>query len=347
MIGKFWFAAWAVALAVLAADPVSAQGTLRVAIGSNINTLDPAKTTIGDEYNYVHLVFNGLTRIDPDLTVKPDLAESWESSADLKIWTFHLRQGVKFHHGRTLDADDVVATMRRILDPATGSRARTILDVVDIVDKVDASTIRFTLKIPYAGFQDIFGERQLKILPRDKLDEIATHPIGTGPFMFKAYEPGDRIELVKNPNYFEAGLPKLDGVALRIIPEAAGRIAALDSGSIDLLWNLPYESIERVTKNSEIGISSVATATWDGIILNNARKPFDDVRVRQALALTIDKAQLVQIVLFGQGAPTHSPIPPSHPYFNTALGFPKPDIARAKHGRGRSCRGACTTASPG
>ncbi|MGH9208348.1 MAG: ABC transporter substrate-binding protein, partial [Acidimicrobiales bacterium] len=276
------------------------------------------------------LVFNGLTRIDLDLTVKPDLAERWESSADLKTWTFHLRPGVKFHHGRALDADDVVATMRRILDPATGSRARSILDMVDTVDKIDAATVRFTLKIAYAGFQDIFGERQLKILPRDKLHEIATHPIGTGPFMFKAYEPGDRIELVKNPNYFEAGLPKLDGVILRIIPEAAGRLAALDSGSIDLLWNLPYEAIGQVTKNPAIAISSVATATWDGVILNNARKPFDDVRVRQALALTIDKAQLVQIVLFGQGAPTHSPIPPSHPYFNTELGFPKPDIARAK-----------------
>jgi peptide/nickel transport system substrate-binding protein len=148
--------------------------------------------------------------------------------------------------------------------------------------------------------------------------------------MFKAYEPGDRIELVKNPNYYEAGLPKLDGVVLRIIPEAAGRIAALESGSIDLVWNLPYEAIEKVKKNPEIELSAVATATWDGIILNNARKPFDDVRVRQALALTIDKAALVQLVLFGQGAPTHSPIPPSHPYFNAALGFAKPDIAKAK-----------------
>ena len=110
-----------------ATAPALAQGTLRVALGTTLSQLDPAKTTIGDEYVYVHLVFNGLSRIDPDMTVKPDLAESWTASDDLKTWTFKLRQGVKFHHGRVLDADDVVATMKRILDPATGSRARTSL----------------------------------------------------------------------------------------------------------------------------------------------------------------------------------------------------------------------------
>src|SRR3954454_7388202 len=113
--------------------PALAQGTLRVAVGTTLNQLDPAKTTIGDEDIYVHLVFHGLTRIDPDLSVKPDLAVSWTASDDLKVWTFKLREGVKFHNGRTLDADDVVATMQRILDPATGSRARANIAMVEKV----------------------------------------------------------------------------------------------------------------------------------------------------------------------------------------------------------------------
>src|SRR3954452_20565670 len=104
--------------------PALAQGTLRVAVGTTLNQLDPAETTIGDEYIFVHLVFNGLTRIDRDLPTKPDLAVSWTASDDLKVWTFQLREGVKFHQGKPLDAEDVVATMQRILDPATGSRAR-------------------------------------------------------------------------------------------------------------------------------------------------------------------------------------------------------------------------------
>ena len=319
------------ALASLALSTAAmAQGTIKVALGTTLTQLDPAKTTIGDEYIYVHLMFNGLTRIDRDLTVKPDLAESWSASDDLKTWTFKLRTDVKFHHGRTLDSEDVVFTMKRILDAATGSRARANISMVTNVEAVDPSTVKFTLNIPYAGFQDIFGERQMRILPKDKIDTISTAPIGTGPFKFKSWSPGDRMELEKNADYFEKGLPKLDAVSLRIIPEPAARLAALESGAVDILWSLPNEAAEKFKNSSTIRVDSVATASWDGIILNNERPPFNDLRVRQALALTIDKEALVELALFGQGAPTHSPIPPSHPYFNKSIGFKPPDIEKAK-----------------
>ncbi len=314
----------------LAVSPAAAQGTVRVALGTTLSQLDPAKTTIGDEYVYVHLLFNGLSRIDPDMTVKPDLAESWAASADLKTWTFKLRQGVKFHHGRVMDGEDVVATMKRILDPATGSRARTSLSMVSDVSLVDPMTVKFDLNIPYAGFADIFADRQLRIVPKDKLAELSTQPIGTGPFMFKSWSPGDRLELVKNPNYFEAGLPKLDGVTLRIVPESAARMAALESGAIDIVWSMPYEAVDKLKTSTTARADSVSTPTWDGVILNNDRPPFNDVRVRKALALTIDKSAIVELALFGQGDPTFSPIPPSHPYFNKTLKAGAPDIAQAK-----------------
>ncbi len=323
---------WWLGLALLTglALPAAAQSVIRVGIANTMNTLDPAKTTNGDEYIYVHLVFNGLSRIDHELQVKPDLAESWEPSDDLKTWTFKLRRGVKFHHGKVLDADDVVATMTRILDPATGSRARANLDMIDKVESVDPATVRFTLRFPYAGFADIFAERQLRIVAKDRLDTLAREPVGTGPFVMKGWSPGDRMELTKFPDYFETGLPKADGVAIRIIPEAAARLAALDSGAIDILWNLPYESVERYKAGGAVRADSISTATWDGVILNNSRPPFDDMRVRQALAATIDKEAIVDLVLFGQGAPTLSPIPPSHPYFNSAVKIGAPDIARAR-----------------
>jgi peptide/nickel transport system substrate-binding protein len=318
------------ALSLAQGGTSQAQGTLRVALGTTLSQLDPAKVTIGDEYVYVHLMFNGLSRIDPDMTVKPDLAESWSTSDDLKTWTFKLRQGVKFHHGRVLDADDVVATMKRILDPATGSRARTSLSMVDNVSAADAQTVKFDLNIPYAGFADIFADRQLRIVPKDKLTELSTHPVGTGAFMFKSWSPGDRLELVKNPDYFEKGLPKLDAVTLRIVPESAARMAALESGAVDIVWSMPYESVDKFKSHASVRTDAVSTPTWDGVILNNARPPFSDVRVRQALALTIDKPAIVELALFGQGDPTFSPIPPSHPYFNKALKFNPPDIAKAK-----------------
>src|SRR5437870_8162854 len=127
---------WAFAVLAGLGSGAAAQGTSRVAVGTTLNTLDPAKTTNGDEYIYVHLVFNGLTQIDRDLKTSPDLAVSWTASDDLKVWTFKLREGVKFHHGRTLDAEDVVATMTRILDPATGSRARANIAMVEKVEAV-------------------------------------------------------------------------------------------------------------------------------------------------------------------------------------------------------------------
>lgn len=325
----FLAAALAAGLA-LPADPAFAQGTVRVALGTTLNQLDPAKTTIGDEYIYVHLVFNGLSRIDPDMTVKPDLAESWQASGDLKTWTFKLRPGVRFHHGKAFGADDVVATMTRILDPATGSRARSNLTMIDSVEAADPMTVVFKLNAAYAGFADIFADRQLRILASDRIGDVSTKPVGTGPFRFVSWSPGDRLDLVKNPDYFETGLPRLDAVTLRIIPEAAARIAALESGSIDILWNLPYESVDKFKTSATVRVDSISTPTWDAVILNNARKPFDDVRVRQALAATIDKAALVELCLFGQGEPTFSPIPPSHPYFNKAMTFSPPDIARAK-----------------
>ena len=317
-------------LALPATSPALAQGTIRVALGTTLNNLDPAKQTIGDEYIYTHLVFNGLSRIEPDMTVKPDLAESWAASDDLKTWTFKLRSGVRFHHGKAFGADDVVATVKRILDPATGSRGRSNLTMIESVEASDPMTVVFKLNAAYAGFADIFADRQLRILAADRIADVSTKPVGTGPFKFVSWSPGDRLELVKNPDYFEAGLPKLDGVTLRIIPEAAARIAALESGAIDILWSLPYEAVDKFKTSATVRVDSISTPTWDAVILNNERKPFDDVRVRQALAATIDKEALVELCLFGQGEPTFSPIPPSHPYFNKSLKFAPPDIAKAK-----------------
>jgi peptide/nickel transport system substrate-binding protein len=319
----------ACAVALLAAGPAAAKGTLRATLNANLNQLYPAKATIGEEYIYNVLVFGGLLRITDNLKFEGELAERWEASDDLKTWTFHLRKGVKFHHGKEFDSADVIATFKLVADPKTGSSARTHMDLVETFEAVDKYTVRFKLKIPYAGFAELMIERQLKIIPSDRLDKLATEPSGTGPFMFKSYTPGDKLELVKNPNYYEKGLPKLDGVVFRIIPENAARVAAIKSGSVDLVWNLPLESINELKGNATMTVDAVPTSTWDGIVFGNKTKPFDDVRVRRAILLALDKQQLADFAAFGHGAPTHSPISPIHPYFNKTLSL-KPDIPQAK-----------------
>jgi peptide/nickel transport system substrate-binding protein len=309
--------------------PVNAQGTLKVALPSNVNTLDPAKTKIGEEYIINFLVYSGLTELDATGKAKPDLAESWTSSEDQKTWTFKLRKGVKFHDGREFDSGDAKATIARVMDKATASTARVNFDIVSSIDTPDKYTVVFNLKIPYSGFADILGDRQTRIVPKDKLDTLANNPIGTGPFQLAEFKPGDRIVLKKNPNYYLPGTPKLDGIIFLIMPETAARIAALDTGAVDLVWDLPPEAIDQLKSNTKVKIDSVPTSTWDGLIMNAAKKPFDDVRVRRAVSLAIDNKALVELSLFGHGSPTHTMIPPSSSYFNDKIGF-KVDVAQAK-----------------
>ncbi|HZS81453.1 MAG TPA: ABC transporter substrate-binding protein [Stellaceae bacterium] len=312
------------------AGPALAAGTLRVAVQSNLNTLDPAKAKIGEEYIVDILVYSGLTRLDDQGRAQPDLAERWTASADQKTWTFYLRKDAKFHNGRTVDAEDVIKTVQRILDPATGSPNRANFQIIDKMDAVDPSTVRFELKIPYAGFADIFGDRQARIVPRDALATLTTHPVGSGPFMFESYEPGNSVVLVKNPHYYVPGVPKLDKVVLRIMPEGAAAVSALETGEVDLLWNLPLESIAEVKKNPELVVDSVPTSTWDGLIMNCSQKPFTDTRVRKAVEMAIDKKAMVQLALFGNGTPTHTMIPPSSPFYDDDIKIGAPDIAGAK-----------------
>jgi peptide/nickel transport system substrate-binding protein len=296
-------------------------GVLRLTVGASLRTLDPAKTTNGEEYIYDNLVFNGLTRMREDLAIEPDLAESWSFSQDLKEWTFRLHRGVKFHHGREMTAEDVIATYRRILDPETGAAPRTNYEMIAAMEAPDPHTVVFRLSYPYGGFADILSDRQVKIVPRDAIDRLATQPIGTGPFAFRSYTPGDRLVLTRFAEYFEPGAPRLEGVEMRIIPEMAVRLAALQAGDIDAVWDLPPENVRTLRENRSLRVESVATASWDAAIMNCAIPPFNDQRVRRAFHLGVAKPDVVELTLFGEGAPTHSPIPPNHLFFARDVPF--------------------------
>jgi len=318
------------ALALGCASTAMAEGTLNVAVASNLNTLDPNIVRFGEEYVYNGLVFNGLVRFGADGKVEPDLATGWTASEDLKTWTFELRQGVKFHSGKEFEAADVVATVNHILDKSVGSTARTNLSMVGEIKAIDKYKVEFDLTQPYAGFADLFAEHQMRMVPADKVGKMGTEPDGTGPFKFESYTPGDRLTLVRNPDYFRSGLPHLDKVVLRIIPEMAAQVVALRSGDIDLAWNIPPEAVSLLKSETGIGIDSTPTGAWDGVIMNNQVKPFDDVKVRQAVNAALDKKALVDAVLFGQGTTTLTPIPASSPYFYKDMAVTAADPEKAK-----------------
>lgn len=331
----------ALALPALRRGAAAQAGAMRIAIDTSLSTLDPLKATLGCEYIYDVLVFNGLTRMREDLTVEPELAESWAVSEENRRWTFRLRKGVKFHDGRELVAADVVASFERLLDPATVAPTRTNYTMIAKVGAPDPGTVVFDLHYPYGGFAEILSDRQVKIVPRDAVATLPTAPVGSGPFKFVSYAPGDRLVLARNPDYFEAGLPKLAGVELRIMPEVASRIAALQAGDIDVLWDLPLDQMATLGQRAGVRVESVPTASWDAAVMNNALPPFNDVRVRRAFHMALDKREVVEAVLFGQGTPTVSPIPSSHPFFAADIPYGPADLqgarkllAEAGHGGG-------------
>lgn len=318
------------ALPSLARPAQAASNTLRIGIGTSLARLDPLMTTIGDEYIYDNLVFNGLTRMAEDLSAQPDLAESWSFSPDLRSWTFKLRRGVKFHDGSEMTAADVIAVYTRLLDPATAAPSRSNYEMIATMAAPDPYTVVFDLVYPYGGFADILSDRQVKIVPRGAVSQLATKPIGTGPFKLVSYTPGDRMILARHTEYFEPGLPKLDGVELRIIPEMSVKIAALQAGDIDIVWDLPLDQVKPLTGRSGLRVESVSTASWDAAVMNNSIPPFNKAAVRLAFQMAVDKADVVELTLFGQGAPTISPIPPTHPFYARDIKIPPADPAGAR-----------------
>src|SRR6516225_10226107 len=312
---------------VRAAEP----STLRVAFAIQPATLDPKKMRVGGvDYNYVYNCFSRLTTQDPLLQVQPDLATSWEATEDLKAWTFHLRPGVKFHNGKPLDASDIVFTIKRILDKDVGSVLRVNFSIVTNIEAVDPLTVRFTLSSPYADFAAATAGYQALIVSESIVDTLTTHPIGTGPFRFVEYRPGDQMTLERNPDYFLPGVPTIDRAILRIIPEFTTMVAALESGAVDVAYDLPPEQVDNLKRSTVAHPEEVQAGRWQGIIWNCQMKPFDDPRVRRAFNKLIDKPAIAEIAMFGHATPTLTPIPPFHPYFRKDIPIGGADIPGAK-----------------
>jgi peptide/nickel transport system substrate-binding protein len=287
-------------------------------------------TTGGEEYIYTSLVFNGLTRMSEEMVVQPDLAEHWALSEDLKTWTFSLREGVKFHDGSEFTAEDVVAFFKRMLDPATAAPSASNFDMVESVTQKDPFTVFFSLKFPYGAFPELLTDRQAKIGARGKVAELKTQPIGTGPFRFVSFTPGDRLIMTKNPDYFELGLPKLDSVELQVIPEMSAKLAALRSGALDVIWDLPLDQVKTLSADQSLRVNSVPSGSWDAAVMNNLIPPFNDARVRLAFQMGVSKQDLVDLTLFGQGVPTITTIPPTHPFYAKDIAIADADPVGAR-----------------
>jgi peptide/nickel transport system substrate-binding protein len=295
---------------------------LIAAQGSEPDQLDPHMTSAYASFQVLENVYDTLVQPAEDLSMEPALAESWEISDDNLTWTFTLRDGVTFHNGRELVADDVVYSFERIIaEGLNGWR----FAAVDSMSAPDDSTVVITLTQPSPNLLvSIAGFKGMAIVPREIVEDgtISTNPVGTGPFRFVSRSPDEGIILEKNPDYLRAdeGLPMLDGIQFVQIPDAGTKLTALRTGEVHWIDTVPPQDIASLGSEDGITVGRVPGGDYHYFALNQGREPFDDVRVRQAIASAINRDEIAEAAQFGAATANQTAIPASNAawYFDYA-----------------------------
>ncbi len=282
-----------------------------------------------DEIVYAN-VFEGLTRIDKNGAVKPALAETWDISKDKKVYTFHLRKGVKFHDGSSFDAGDVVFSFERALADKSVNAQKALFKPILSVEKKDADTVVIKLNHPTGSFLFNMGWGDAVIVDPASAGKNKSHPVGTGPFKFKRWVKGDRIELVKNESYW--GTPaKLNTAVFKIIPDPAAAVSALLAGDIDAFANLPApETISQFKTDPKFKVVIGSTEGETILSTNNKRGPFAKLKVRQAIAHALNREAIIDGAMFGFGTPIGTHFAPHHPAYVDLTGRFEFNIPKAK-----------------
>ncbi len=313
--------------------PVYAS-TLRVGIEQEAVGLDPNIVTAFASFRRIELLYNRLVTYDSSMKIVPDLAESWETPNNV-TYIFHLRKDVKFHDGMDLTAQDVKFTFERVLNPKTGSPAKSYLKNVKSMDILDPYTIKITLDQPVASFLVGLAAGNCSIVPKhtvEKLGNLQREENGTGPYKLSKWVPDNYMEFVKNESYFEKGKPYIDKLIYKVIPDQMSMYTALKGGSLDLAIIRSGSVLKLAERDKDIIVEKVPGINVHTFGYNLKREPFNNIYVRQAIASAIDRNEIVKTAAFGFGKPT-GPIPIAASYWAIPpekLPFGKPNLDRAR-----------------
>ncbi len=304
-------------------------GTFRAYLTSDPGNLDPARGVDVNESSVQAKIYSGLVRYDENMKLIGDLAESWEAQSDGTSFVFKLRPGVKFHNGQAFTSADVVYSFERLLDPTTKSPRTWVLEkVLGAKERLqgtatsvaglsapDEMTVRITLSEPFAPFLSLLSMPSCYILPSGSAADITSKrffekPAGTGPYQMVGRERDSYVRIAAFPEYFGQN-PQIGVLELRIIPESLKAEMEFESGNLDLLQLHPSNYERFAGKSEYIGrIHDVPAMSVFYVGFNNQKPPFDDVRVRRALNMLIDRQAIIKAVLQGRGVPARGSIPP-------------------------------------
>jgi peptide/nickel transport system substrate-binding protein len=264
-------------------QPVSG-GVLRVAFSADPAGFDPAVGPSGMSHVVIEQVYSTLMSLDPDAVPYPDLAESYEMSEDGLSYTFKLRQGVKFHDGSDLTAEDVKFTFDRLRAPDSGYSYASQVETIADVTVVDPYTVTFTLSEPTGPFLTYMAFPGSSIVPRALVEaghDLNAQPVGSGPFKFVSYQPRSMVTFEKNPDYYEAGKPYVDGLEFHLIPDVTALTNAVLSGTVDFSNEIPPKDWATVSATPGIVGQTLEGSRYYWLLMNNTVAPFDNPKVRQ------------------------------------------------------------------
>ncbi|MEP1585737.1 MAG: ABC transporter substrate-binding protein [Tateyamaria sp.] len=320
------------ATAALFAGMAAAKTDITVAMQLEPPHLDPTSAAAGaiDSVLYSN-VFEGLTRFMGDGSVVPGLAKSWEISDDGLTYTFSLRDGVTFHDGTAMDADDVKFTLDRILAEDSANAQKALYAAISSVEMVDPKTVRLTLSEPNGNMLFNLAWGDAVIVAPESIENIKQQPIGTGPFKFDSWTQGDSIQISQYADYW-GDQPTLTEATFKFISDPTAAFGAMMAEDVDAFVGFPApENLPQFEADPRFQVLTGSTEGETILSTNNKQAPFDDLRVRQALAHAIDRQAIIDGAMFGFGTPIGTHFAPHNPAYVdlTDLSAYDPDKARA------------------
>ncbi len=309
------------------------EQVLRSAHDAEWTGLDPHVASTVSSFYVLANVVESLTTNDDDLQLTPLLATDWSQSEDGLTWTFNLREGVHFSNGEEMTSEHVVFSMNRIINPETGSGRVASVGGPDAVwEAMDDYTVTVTTPDPNAILPILLASRATAVVHQDSVDEngVIVVPIGTGPFTVEDLDGTISMRLAKNENYWQEGLPLLDAVEISVIQEDAAREAALLGGEVDFVTSVAPQAVEALQGNDSVVVHVAPALAYKYIGLNLTREPFDDARVRQAIAYAINRDDLCSAGDFGLCTPLYGgPIDTGSPWHFDYAPYAQ-DVEKAK-----------------
>ncbi|MGJ8585749.1 MAG: ABC transporter substrate-binding protein [Marinosulfonomonas sp.] len=294
----------------------AAKTDITVALQLEPPHLDPTSAAAGAIDSVVYSnIFEGLTRFAADGSVIPGLASSWSISDDGLVYTFNLRDGVKFHDGTTMDAEDVKFSLDRARAEDSTNAQKALFASIEDVTVVDPLTVKITLSAPTGNFIFNMAWGDAVIVAPESIENIQTNPIGTGPFKFVDWVQGDKVEIERNPDYWGA-MPPLEKATFKFISDPTAAFAAVMAQDVDAFAGFPApENLPQFEADPRFQVLVGNTEGETILAINNKLPPFDDVKVREAVAHAINRQAIIDGAMFGYGTPIGTHFAPHHPAY--------------------------------